>query len=488
MAGVEAPSAGVDSSKDSGGADTGARSAGSGSSAAAAEADGASRRGAATSTAAEAVALGEAASGAAAAEETSVLRRPGAASGDSGAGDADDSRVSSRRVGDKRSGGSEVAAAPLGEEEESEALSTLFLKAQRLYSEIDGSSAAGNDPDLQKQIREGIALFQRCSRLVRSAALFSSNESADELPTEHLRYLLTEFYIGDLARRISTTDLSLRPRHLRGARAALEHFCEAMDKLGLLPAADRNMLNEGTRPRDSGLRREQKIARLREGQAAQRRLKELMLADAREERSGGEVRMDPDDRREMQLLVISDAVRKAVDEILSASQEIEMLEAMAARAPDGPRSGGAGGAGGRGFTVTHGRFASEEEDTRKAARPVAGPVIDPEDPDRPGISVVHIDPTFNVTREQVKATIFRPGHRLPTMSLEEFAEKEREEAMERSKKEAAAEEGRPVSYKTLEEMGREDDEAEVDRSTLKDRNWDDWKDDHTKGVGNTKRI
>lgn len=45
-----------------------------------------------------------------------------------------------------------------------------------------------------------------------------------------------------------------------------------------------------------------------------------------------------------------------------------------------------------------------------------------------------------------------------------------------------------MHYSTLEEMGKEDDEAEVDKSTLRDRNWDDWKDDHTKGVGNTKRI
>ena len=44
------------------------------------------------------------------------------------------------------------------------------------------------------------------------------------------------------------------------------------------------------------------------------------------------------------------------------------------------------------------------------------------------------------------------------------------------------------SYAQLEEDGDEDDEELVDRATLKDRNWDDWKDDHPRGSGRTKRF
>ena len=51
-------------------------------------------------------------------------------------------------------------------------------------------------------------------------------------------------------------------------------------------------------------------------------------------------------------------------------------------------------------------------------------------------SLIHIDATFEVTRENFKAKVFRPGHRLPTMTLEEYADKEREEAIARGKREA----------------------------------------------------
>lgn len=45
-----------------------------------------------------------------------------------------------------------------------------------------------------------------------------------------------------------------------------------------------------------------------------------------------------------------------------------------------------------------------------------------------------------------------------------------------------------MKMKQLEEAGLEDDEELVDKATYKDRSWDDWKDDHTKGAGNTTRL
>lgn len=50
-------------------------------------------------------------------------------------------------------------------------------------------------------------------------------------------------------------------------------------------------------------------------------------------------------------------------------------------------------------------------------------------------NLMHINADFQITRENFKAAVFRPGHRLPTMSLEEYADKEIAEAMERGKRE-----------------------------------------------------
>ena len=42
--------------------------------------------------------------------------------------------------------------------------------------------------------------------------------------------------------------------------------------------------------------------------------------------------------------------------------------------------------------------------------------------------------------------------------------------------------------KKEEEKKDEENEEEVDKKTLKDREWDDWKDAHVKGIGNRKKY
>lgn len=51
--------------------------------------------------------------------------------------------------------------------------------------------------------------------------------------------------------------------------------------------------------------------------------------------------------------------------------------------------------------------------------------------------IQRIDPSLNVTRETVKASVFQFGHRLPTMSLEELADRELADAQERQARQTA---------------------------------------------------
>ena len=74
----------------------------------------------------------------------------------------------------------------------------------------------------------------------------------------------------------------------------------------------------------------------------------------------------------------------------------------------------------------------------------------------------------------------------PTMTLEEFAQLEMEEAKERAEKEKSNEDiGRPLRYEELVKEGKEDEEDLMDLATKEDRKWDNWKDENTKGSGNT---
>ncbi|GLD99665.1 hypothetical protein PINS_up008391 [Pythium insidiosum] len=88
-------------------------------------------------------------------------------------------------------------------------------------------------------------------------------------------------------------------------------------------------------------------------------------------------------------------------------------------------------------------------------------------------------------RETIRSQVFQPGHRLPTMSLEEYADRELADAQERQKREQEAPTA-PRRYDQLVEDGDEDDAALVDEATYKDRAWDDWKDANPRGIGNKK--
>jgi hypothetical protein len=74
------------------------------------------------------------------------------------------------------------------------------------------------------------------------------------------------------------------------------------------------------------------------------------------------------------------------------------------------------------------------------------------------------------------------------MTLDELADKEIAEATEREAREAIAAETRVMSLEEVEAEGKEDDEGKFNDANLKARNWDDWKDDNTKGSGVTNKC
>ena len=71
----------------------------------------------------------------------------------------------------------------------------------------------------------------------------------------------------------------------------------------------------------------------------------------------------------------------------------------------------------------------------------------------------------------------------PTMSLDEFADKELARAMEAQNSQQNAPVG-TMRYHELVAAGEEDNEELADAATLKDREWDNWKDENKKGSGN----
>lgn len=81
---------------------------------------------------------------------------------------------------------------------------------------------------------------------------------------------------------------------------------------------------------------------------------------------------------------------------------------------------------------------------------------------------------------QYQKQVFQPGHAMPTMSLEEFADQEMADAMSRQE----------ADQKREAEKANEDPESEevLERERKKDLEMDDFKDYCPKGRGNTKRM
>ena len=69
------------------------------------------------------------------------------------------------------------------------------------------------------------------------------------------------------------------------------------------------------------------------------------------------------------------------------------------------------------------------------------------------------------------------------MSLEEFGDLQRADAMERAQREAEAPTG-PRRHRQLVQDGDEDDVLLDEQATMEDRRWDDWKDNNPRGWGN----
>jgi immunoglobulin-binding protein 1 len=110
----------------------------------------------------------------------------------------------------------------------------------------------------------------------------------------------------------------------------------------------------------------------------------------------------------------------------------------------------------------------------------------PIDEDGPGITVTRINKIGDqlvTTREQVKASVFKPRMEAPSISLEEYGDMVKAEAIARQNQ-TKEEEHVVRRYKQLVEAGLEDDEKLADEATMADRDWDAFKEANPRGWGN----
>ena len=270
-----------------------------------------------------------------------------------------------------------------------------------------------------------------------------------------------------------------------------------------------------------------KIGRFRREKGAQQRIRYLQeqqsknagtkissssLLDTETEGAGGYVSKgdgeaidrdnndEEEELRELYILQMQSYARDSLDEMPLLEQELVMLSMMnSMREQQQDQRDGAGSL--NDYMQRDRRFNDVNDPTGQARAnimhmPVLPQLPVPGSADAPGIEVTRtskgIDGQLIMNREVVKAHVFVPSMQGPTMSLEEFADQEKAAAIERSRIQAdniASGKGEYTEnetrrYAQLEADGDEDVMRLVDAATLKDREWDTFKEHNPRGWGN----
>jgi len=281
-----------------------------------------------------------------------------------------------------------------------------------------------------------------------------------------------------------------RREHLLNAKISLNNYIEICKKFNIINDDDKMFIdtdnNNTTTTMNDNTRRTLKIAKFKREKEAKETMKALLIkmnieAKRVPDYESIEALDDDDDTKQLLLLQFQSYIRDAIDEIVLINQEIDLLDHMSElkeledefgskqnRAPP-PKSSIE-------ITTEIGKANVSYLPSRDY----------PDQRDEKGLSITRldkIDDQLIVTRDNIKANVFTPSMAPPTISLEEFADMEKEKALARSANESN-ESDVTRRYNQLVKDGDEDDNTLVDLATIEDRNWDDFKEANPRGWGN----
>mmetsp|Transcript_19684 Transcript_19684/g.54663 ORF Transcript_19684/g.54663 Transcript_19684/m.54663 type:complete len:350 (-) Transcript_19684:80-1129(-) len=331
-------------------------------------------------------------------------------------------------------------------------LSQLYERASSISSQAE-SLAGGKGAN--SKLQEAVSWLEAASRRIDGLGMFSTNETAEDIATGDLKYLLLSYYKGELHANMNfPADPGSRTEAVLAAVASYSAFLGTCDRCELLGESKASLEQEEVGRTDPTTARAHKIARFKREKAIKaqleqfkkKRMEQMRSAalGAYEDDEGGDLiaGVDEEEERRAWELQIELAVQKAMETRKMLREEVKILSHMAQMPPEARAA------------PSPAPPSEILEGLRKAAS---------------GLS----------ERERRKGEVFRPGHALPTMSLAELGEKERAEALQRQRAEGELEARR---QQRLEELGSDEDEEEL----LRQRAMDDWKDDNPRGSGNSR--
>ncbi|KAG4074025.1 hypothetical protein HA402_014230 [Bradysia odoriphaga] len=331
-------------------------------------------------------------------------------------------------------------------------LEDIFEEAYNLYNGFDDCVDPTNSPDFQRKIKKSIGLFEEATKLVSLTGLFSSNEEYEEIATDHLKYLLLPYFLGQLTLKICSTD---RRNIVEVSEVYFRDFLKRCIEYGLTATNTETALAQVERQPNSEVaaliamsrQRNTKIEQYRIKKELDDQIKQIKIVMEREH-------IDDDLKRDFYIKLIKSSIMNSVDEISSVEQEKQILDHMSKLRHDDPDSD----------------------------RPK--PVRRPTQPLRPII----------ITKDEVQKAVYGLGYpSMPTMTVDEFYTQRVADGVfpdptvvrDPNSLQMRAMRGETTELDEQEEVKKEEDIENDDEEYLaRQRAMDEFKDDVRRGDGN----
>lgn len=256
----------------------------------------------------------------------------------------------------------------------------------------------------------------------RLNSIFSLNEELDDLPTEYLKFLLLDYLQGKLLEEgnttTTTTTTTQRLNVVKDAIKNYNDFIELVKLYGFPTVNSESIIGV--------IGREEKIRQLKEMKELRSHLELLSTSNAMEE--------EEDSKREYWIKYIQFCIKEVQQERMRMlKQELNLLENV----------------------LKDDVNPNTTTPTTTAAASFKPFVLLPN------------------KRVELQDRVFKPSHRLPTMTIDEYLQKEYERG------------GVISSSKDVAVKKEEEDESDSEEEGIvKKRQWDEFKDDNKRGWGN----
>ena len=346
-------------------------------------------------------------------------------------------------------------------------------KLERLEEGVDG----------RDKVKACVEVLERAWTMVLGNVLRGREQSGDDLGDGDLRCVLVPFYLSRAMERSQATGASGRLRLVERVDRVEREFLAWCAKLELMDDEDLKFWereldsdddDDGKPLREkqtAGEQRTQAIARGKRRDDAKKvfhETKNRKKADQQEE-----------DDREVILAEIAYSVARAMDDIRIRKRELDMLRAMAARETKTPLA----------LKQEEEEAARQEEESRAVEDDSQWLRASEDGQGLRVLRLASVDGQLAATRDRIKAAVFEPdARRFPTKSIEQQADEELKDALEREQKEKDAKnDPQKLDQRRTAELvddGDEDDTDAFDKATKRDEEWDTWREHHPRGEGN----